>query len=176
MLSTQCITLRLCTHAAFARLEPLAVYIRSSRLHFTSRHPQHQHAPSASELEIRTQRIGPPTNETKQTKNRPRERIHSRSRREDALGWRIRAQHAGSPAYNGPPLLFCTRPPRLQLNARYQHLSGEKQSLHGRPCVYTVLTRTVYILKCIRRYPQSRADYATLHAARSKQLPGACEA
>lgn len=75
-------------------------------------------------------------------KNRPRGRDFTQGGtllwgRRYAFGWRIRgAQHAGSPAYNGPPLLFCTRPPRLQLNARYQRLSGEKQSLHGCPCVY----------------------------------------
>ena len=55
-----------------------------------------------------------------------------------------RMQHAGSPAYNGPPLLFCTRPPRLQLNARYQRLSGEKQSLHGRPCLCYTHTNQRY--------------------------------
>jgi hypothetical protein len=144
MLSTQCITLRLCTHAGFARREPLGVYAGCISHHDIST-SMHRSRERASWKFARSE-SDPRLMKRNKQKNRPRERFHSRrhvvlGKTLYAFGWRIRAQHAGSPAYNGPPLLFCTRPPRLQLNARYQRLSGEKHSLRtgARVFIYTRL-------------------------------------
>lgn len=120
----------------YLRFEPLYTLTAAGCIsHYTTLAPAIPCTVGLSEREFARSR--PPTNGTEQ-KIDPGRGFARLKEVAKTLGLENRRV---SRMYNGPPLLFCTRP-RLQLNARYQHLSGEKQSLHGRPRVYAVLART----------------------------------